>query len=336
MTLKVISVGAGYFAAFHQEAWKRHADTELIAAVDPNLDRAKAVGVPAFPSLHAALEAVQADIIDISAPPPAHDALVREALAARPHAIICQKPFATSIAEGEALAQTAEAAGIPLIIHENFRFQPWYRKAREFIDEGSLGKLHQATFRFRTGDGRGPDAYLDRQPAFQTMPRLLIHETAVHWIDTFRYLLGPIESVYADLRQLNPAIQGEDAGYVLFTCASGARAVFDGNRLLDHDTANPRLTFGEALIEAEEATLSLTGDGALTLRRFGQRAAETVLAARNWPGFAGDCVYAVQAHVVAALQGTGCLENEARDYLTVRRVEEAIYLSNQEKRRVDI
>ncbi|MEO0763052.1 MAG: hypothetical protein AAFZ09_14815, partial [Pseudomonadota bacterium] len=60
-------------------------------------------------------------------------------------------------------------------------------------------------------DGQGPDAYHARQPYFQRMPRFLVHETAVHWIDTFRYLMGEAETVYADLRRLNPAIAGEDA-----------------------------------------------------------------------------------------------------------------------------
>ena len=54
------------------------------------------------------------------------------------------------------------------------------------------------TFRLRTGDGQGPDAYLSRQPYFQKMEHFLVHETAVHWIDTFRFLLGDINAVYAD------------------------------------------------------------------------------------------------------------------------------------------
>ncbi|MEO0676099.1 MAG: Gfo/Idh/MocA family oxidoreductase [Pseudomonadota bacterium] len=332
--LRVVTVGAGYFAAFHHEAWQRHPDTELVGVADPDLARAEATGAPPFASLREAC-ASGPDIIDIAAPPEAHAALIREALAARPAAIICQKPFATSLEEGEALAEEADFAGIPLIIHENFRFQPWYRKLRAVLEAGELGTLHQFTFRLRTGDGQGPRAYLDRQPYFQTMPRLLIHETGVHWVDTFRYLFGPIEGVYADLRHMNPAVVGEDAGHVLFSFESGVRALFDGNRHLDHATENPRLTFGEALLEGTQGTLTLTGDGALNIRAFGARESTCIFPASQWPGFAGDCVYALQAHVVEALRGLRPFENEARDYLAVRRIEEAIYTSYAEKRWVE-
>lgn len=322
--LRVVTVGAGYFAAFHHEAWQRHPQTELVGVVDA--DPAKKAD---FTSLGAALDA-KPDIIDIASPPPSHAALVREAIAAGPRAIICQKPFTTSASEAAALAREADAAGIPLIVHENIRFQPWYRRMKEAM--GELGDIHQLSFRFRTGDGQGPRAYLDRQPYFQTMPRLLIQETAVHWIDTFRFLLGPIEGVYADLRHLNPAVTGEDAGHVLFSFDGGVRGVFDGDRHLDHDTPDPRLTFGEALLEGTEGTITLTGDGALSQRDFGAREARIIFPPNSWPGFAGDCVYALQAHVVSALLGHGRFENEARDYVAVREVEEAIYLSHEEKR----
>ncbi|MEL6915763.1 MAG: Gfo/Idh/MocA family oxidoreductase [Pseudomonadota bacterium] len=322
--LRVVTVGAGYFAAFHHDAWRRHPQTELVGIVDADPEKA-----PDFPSLTAALEAAP-DIIDIATPPPSHAALVREALAAGPRAIICQKPFTTSADEAKALAEDADAAGIPLIVHENIRFQPWYRRMKEIM--GTLGDIHQLTFRLRPGDGQGPEAYLDRQPYFQTMPRLLVQETAVHWIDTFQFLLGPIEGVYADLRHLNPAVAGEDAGHIIFSFAEGRRAIFDGDRHLDHDTDDPRLTFGEALLEGTEGTIALTGDGTLLRRAFGAREARVVFPPNAWPGFAGDCVYALQAHVVSALLGHGSFENEARDYVTVREIEEAIYRSHAEKR----
>ena len=95
-----------------------------------------------------------------------------------------------------------------LVVHENFRFSPWYREIRRLIEDGAIGTVYQASFRLRPGDGQGPAAYLDRQPYFQSMERFLVHETAIHFIDTFRYLLGEPESVYADLQRLNPAILG--------------------------------------------------------------------------------------------------------------------------------
>ncbi|MEO0622686.1 MAG: Gfo/Idh/MocA family oxidoreductase [Pseudomonadota bacterium] len=324
---RVAVLGAGYFARFHHEAWQRLPDADLVGVADRELARAAESGATAFDSLETMLEATRPEILDIATPPPTHLEAIEAGLAAGVRAIICQKPFCGELAVAERATALAEAAGVPLVVHENFRFQPWYRAIRAAIAERRIGAVHQVTFRLRTGDGQGPRAYLDRQPYFQTMPRLLVHETAVHWLDTFRYLLGPAESVYADLRRMNPVIAGEDAGHILLGFAGGVRALFDGNRLLDHVAENHRLTLGEALVEGTEGTLTLTGDGAVHLRGFGSLESTVLLAPRTWPGFAGDCVHALQAHVLAGLRGDAPFENEARDYLTVMRMEAAAYRS---------
>ena len=60
-------------------------------------------------------------------------------------------------------------------------------------------------------DGWGERAYLDRQPFFRDYPRLLIYETGIHFIDTFRYLLGEVAHVHAHIKRLNPVIKGEQS-----------------------------------------------------------------------------------------------------------------------------
>ena len=183
--------------------------------------------------------------------------------------IICQKPFCGALDPARRMAGLAAEAGVDLIVHDNFRFQPWYRQLKTIIDEGSLGRIHQISFALRPGDGRGPAAYLDRQPYFQTMERFLVHETAVHFLDVFAFLLGLPDHVYADLRRLNPHIAGEDAGIIILGYDDGRRAIFDGNRLIDHAADNRRLTMGEALVEAEAASVRLDGYGRLHRRETG-------------------------------------------------------------------
>ncbi|WP_299724207.1 Gfo/Idh/MocA family oxidoreductase [uncultured Tateyamaria sp.] len=327
MSIRVACVGAGYFSQFHYGAWARIDGVELVGACDTDLMRAKATGVAPFGTLDAMLDETKPDLLDIILPPPAHAATVRAALAAGIKWIICQKPFCTDLDEARVIVKEADAAGATLIVHENFRFQPWYRAIKAELEAGTIGEVQNATFRLRPGDGQGPRAYLDRQPYFQTMPRFLIHETAVHWVDTFRYLFGRVTHVYADLRRLNPAIAGEDAGHVIFDHALGVRALFDGNRHLDHVADNLRRTMGEAWIEGTKGTMTLFGDGSVTRRAFGADTETTVRGPDGWDGFGGDCVHALQSHVIAAMQGTGTLENEAADYLTVLAIRDAIYAS---------
>ncbi|MEX0284159.1 MAG: Gfo/Idh/MocA family protein [Paracoccaceae bacterium] len=338
---RAVVIGLGYFSQFHLTAWQANSNAELVGVCDLDADRAGEVGtqygVRWFTDVSELLKDTQPDIVDIVAPPAAHAALIETSLASD-RILICQKPFCRSIAEAETVIAQADTTGTRIVVHENFRFQPWYRTVKTLLDQGRMGQVYGARFALRPGDGRGPNAYLDRQPFFQTMPRLLIHETAVHFIDLFRWLLGDITSVYADLRRLNPVIAGEDAGALLMHHESGAQSLFDGNRLTDHVASNPRKTMGVFELTGEAGTLALDGEGVLRFREF---------QAQDWTelplthpvddnSFGGGCVAALIDHVIAAQLTGGALENEAADYIPVMRACEAAYHSHAEGRRIDL
>lgn len=334
--LRVACVGAGYFSQFHLDGWARAEDVEIVGITNRERSKAEATGLPVFDTLSAMLTQSKPDILDIIVSPEGHAAAIEAALRYPLKAIICQKPFCTSLTEAEEIVALAKEAGIPLIVHENIRFQPWYRAVADQIAAGAIGQPLQATFRLRPGDGQGRDAYLARQPYFQKMPRFLIHETGVHWVDTFRFLFGNPHAVYADLRRVNEAIAGEDAGMVLFDHPEGVRVIFDGNRCLDHAAENTRCTMGEGLFEGTEGTLTLNGDGSLHLRRFGSLDSTQVLAPDQSPNFGGDCTSLLINHVVRALREGSPFENEAVDYLTVMKIEHAIYLSSDTQTKVTL
>lgn len=334
--LRVACTGAGYFSRFHYDAWRRINGVELTGALAQSLESASTTGCTPYTDLQTMLEKEKPDLLDIITPPPTHLDFISQALERGIKSIICQKPFCRSIEEANEAIELASRANAVIVVHENFRFQPWYRAIKEQLDKGTIGDLHQVTFRLRTGDGQGPEAYLDRQPYFQDMPRFLVHETAVHWIDTFRFLMGDPDWVFGDLRKMNPVIAGEDAGYILFGFKDGKRALFDGNRLLDHSAENHRMTLGECLVEGTTGTLELHGNGSVTARDFGSTESRVLLKSENWPGFPGDCVYALQKHVVDALFGRGSLENRAEDYLPVLMIEQAVYRSAASGQRLEL
>jgi predicted dehydrogenase len=49
------------------------------------------------------------------------------------------------------------------------------------------------------------------QPYFRAMPHLLIYETLVHFLDTFRFLAGEIVTVLCPTRRVNPLIAGYES-----------------------------------------------------------------------------------------------------------------------------
>jgi len=338
--LRVLGVGAGYFSQFQYLGWRNIAEADCVAIV--NRDQAKArtladrYGIPdVYGDLDAALDAVKPDLVDVITPPATHRAFVAKTVA-RGIPTICQKPFGASYADAVAITELAERAQVPLVVHENFRWEPWYREAKRLIAAGMLGKLHAVAFRLRPGDGQGPRAYLDRQPYFQQMPRFLVTETAIHWIDTFRFLMGEVAAVYAQLRKVNPVIAGEDAGYIVFEFENRTAGLFDGNRLNDHVAENPRRTMGEAWLEGSGGVLRLDGEARLWWKPHQQP--ETLHKYDRGPddAFGGGACEWLQRHVVAHLVSGAPLENRARDYLANLRVQEAAYRSAVEGRRVEL
>ena len=335
--MRVAVLGLGYFSQLHLEAWHTQERAEVVLGVDPDPKRRAWARERFGMETAEALDDRQVDVLDIVAPPHAHrDLLGMHAQKGR--LLICQKPFCRSLEEAQQVADAIRAKGAELIIHENFRFQPWYRALKGVLDRKELGQIYGCRFHLRPGDGQGARAYLDRQPGFQTMERLLIHETGVHFIDLFRWLFGPVEGVYADLRRLNPVIAGEDAGLLVLTHASGVQSVFDGNRLSDHASDNPRRTMGEMVLEAEHGVVRLDGQGRLWKRRKGESREEEIAISPPWDddSFGGGCVKALIDHVVTGwIDGTP-LENAVQDYLPVIALSEAAYRSAKEGRKIDM
>ncbi|WNI18734.1 Gfo/Idh/MocA family protein [Actinacidiphila sp. ITFR-21] len=338
--LRLGVVGTGYFSQYHYEAWSRMEDVEYAGlAYGSNADRARAVaeahGVPQiFTDVEDMLDKGDVDLLDVISPPETHLAII-DAAVRRGVPVITQKPVATSLAEAVSLADRVRAADGFVVVHDNWRFKPWFREARRLITGGALGEVHNVQFRLRPGDGQGDSAYADRQAYFRDMPRFLIHETGIHLIDSFRYLLGEVSAVSARLRRLNPGIAGEDAGHVLVEFLSGAAGLIDGNRLIDFPAERPRLTMGELLVEGTAGQLRLTGDGRLHLHSHGgeQREHSYRWTDRN---YGGDCVYALQRHVVDHLRHDGPVENPISDYLRNLEVEEAVYESDRTGCRIEL
>lgn len=339
MTLKVAIAGCGYFSRFHQDAWSRMEDVRVVGVADRDAGKRAAAaalfdGAVAFEDAEAMLDAVKPNLVDIVTPPATHRALV-EAAARRGVQMICQKPLAPTFAEAEEVVAIAEEAGVMLAVHENFRFMPWFREAKRLVADGAIGTPLNINFRLRPGDGQGPEAYLSRQPYFQSMPRFLIHETGIHLIDVFRDVMGEVTGVFARLRRINPVIKGEDAGLVIFDFAGGAAGLFDGNRHVDHPAEDTRMTNGVLMVEGDRGVLRLDGYGRLFLRPLRGQEREHPYAWQD-RGYGGDCVYGQSLHVVEHLTKGTAMVNSGRDYLRNLAIEEAVYRSAEEGRFIEV
>ncbi|HXJ58491.1 MAG TPA: Gfo/Idh/MocA family oxidoreductase [Verrucomicrobiae bacterium] len=322
-------IGAGYFAQFQAEAWKRLPGARIIAVADSHPGRARAFARRhgfrrAYTSAASALAEEGPDFVDIVTRPETHLELTSLAASHGAH-VICQKPMAPALHDCLAMCAACERAGVRLLIHENWRWQPWYRESKRWLDQGWLGQPVHASFYWRSGDGRGAEPYA-LQPYFQTMPRLLVYESLVHVLDTYRYLLGDLEVVDCQLGRINPVIAGEDLAWIQVRFRNGGVVGrIDGNRVTGPVPAP--VTMGSLILEGQEATLRLAGDGTLWVARRGQEE-EQVPFEPTTAGYRGDSVYAAQAHLLEALSSGQASESDGRDYLkTVALVEDCYRLA---------
>ena len=316
-------IGCGYFAQFQIGAWKRMPDVELAAACDLDQERARAAAPRVYTSAAEMLDREALDFVDIATRPASHVELVKLTLG-RGIATICQKPMAPTWAEALEMEQTARRAAVPLVIHENWRWQPWYREVFRRIQAGEIGRPVSYLFRTRARDGLGNAPYA-RQPYFVEMPRLLIYETMVHHIDTARFLFGAIDSVYAQARRHNPIIRGEDCAMVTLRHSGSVDGVVDGHRFLD--TEPPGAAMGEAWFDGDEAGLRINGRGEVFR-------GEEKLFEPTGEGYRGDSVYATQRHFVECLRTGAPSESAAAEYLHTYGAVEAAYRSMAEQRAV--
>ncbi|MBB5222349.1 putative dehydrogenase [Amaricoccus macauensis] len=204
-----------------------------------------------------AVAALRPDVVDICSPVERHLAHVRLAADAGA-AILCQKPLAATLAEAIAAAEAARDAGVRLMVHENFRFRPWFRAAKTALDAGRIGEPFYLRSDLRLAGtvptARHPEPWsLARQPFFRQMPRLLVLESMIHQIDVARFLLGAEPTaVVAMLRRVSPDVVGEDLASLMLRFPS-AHAVLERSYA----------TLGEADPPAVSEELRVEGTGGL-------------------------------------------------------------------------
>ena len=97
-------------------------------------------GVDAFGSYEAAAADPRVDALYICTPHYLHLEHARLAARSRKH-ILLEKPIAHTLEDAQAIVSETRAAGVTLMVAENYRFLSPVRKAKELVNEGRLGRI---------------------------------------------------------------------------------------------------------------------------------------------------------------------------------------------------
>jgi predicted dehydrogenase len=234
--LRVALAGAGMISHYHLTAWSRLGNrAKVVAIADPDrakaAPRAEAFGIPAvYTDVADMLTAEHVDAIDIASPRETHAQNVGYAASRGVH-VLCQKPLAPTLALSELLVRDV-GSRVRIMVHENWRFRPWYRRIKNWLDEGAVGDLLLGNMA-SISSGLLPDATgkipaLVRQPFMAGEARLLIAESLIHEMDVVRWLMGPLRVVAARASRSIDNVKGETLSAIFMETANGAPVIVTG------------------------------------------------------------------------------------------------------------
>ncbi|UIJ47478.1 Gfo/Idh/MocA family oxidoreductase [Sphingomonas cannabina] len=331
-------IGCGFFAANQLHAWRDLEGVEIVAICDTDATRLAVTGdqfgiVRRYIDAAEMLAAEKLDFVDIATTPPSHRALVE--LAARHRLpVICQKPLAATYADAEAMVAACAAAGVPMMVHENFRWQAPIRALRTVIDEGRIGTPFFARFAFRSGF----DVYA-AQPYLAEGERFIIEDLGIHILDVARFVMGEAATLACRIQRVNPAIRGEDVATIMLGHAGGATSIVDCSYATPiHDELFPQTLIE---VDGDRGRLKLEANYRLTIEDRDSLEVHDVAppllswAERPWHGIQ-ESVAAIQRHWVECL-AAGCEpDTSGRDNLRTLALVDAAYRSAAEGRTIDV
>ena len=140
-------VGAGFWSPYQLSGWQELSGAECVAVADCDQGRAESLANrfnidKVYDGAESMLADCQLDFIDIVTNVETHASIVGLA-AAHSTAAICQKPMAPTLEQARGMAQTMHAAKVPLLIHENWRWQAPIRRLQEILQSEHLGQMFE-------------------------------------------------------------------------------------------------------------------------------------------------------------------------------------------------
>lgn len=354
--VRIGMIGAGVIGSTHSLVLREIANAlapqvELVAIADPDPAARQNVFsgfgyAKSYASGAELLEQADVNAVFVCTPTCDHHDLVL-AVAARGIHLFCEKPLAMSAAEGEAMVNAVEAAGVHAQIGLVLRFSSVYTVMRQLLADAECGPPMAVVFRDdQCFPVRGLHASPWRGDRARTAGGTLI-EHGVHDLDLLQWMFGPMARVRAWERNLagTPGIEDYLAAEIEFTSGLRAQLVNLWHDMLQRPS-NRRLEIfcRRAFISSEyDMAGSLTvqrGDGAEevldgdeVLRRFVAERGAEAHPLRSW----FPVSYLVQdLAFVEALLDDRAPEPSLREGLTAQRLAEAVYASAREGRDVDL
>ncbi len=236
--LRFAAFGCGFWAKFQIGAWSEIPGVELVALYNRTLSKAKALAeqfnVPrVYEDPEELLKNEKLDFVEIITDVDTHARFTELAVKHGVKNVICQKPMAPSFEEASRMVNLCRDAGVNFYVHENYRWQAPIRRFREIMDSGIIGKPFKARVSFLSGF-----PVFDNQPFLAELDKFIITDMGSHILDVTRYLFGEVNTLWCQIRSVNPGIRGEDLAVVTLKMKNGmpVYAEMSYASIVEHDS----------------------------------------------------------------------------------------------------
>ncbi|MFL5732027.1 MAG: Gfo/Idh/MocA family protein [Chloroflexia bacterium] len=228
-----MKIGILSFAHLHAEGYieklRAMPGVELVGLADEDAARgeryARQFGAALFPSYEALL-AEEPDAVLVCSENSKHRRLVEMAAAAGAH-VLCEKPLATTLEDGQALMDVCARAGVKLMTAFPMRFSAPLQEIKARLDAGELGQVLCCN---ATNQGQLPKRHREWFVDPELAGGGAVMDHTVHLADMLRwYLESEVVEVYAQTNRIFHAgeVEVETGGLLMLTFANGVFASID-------------------------------------------------------------------------------------------------------------
>ena len=226
--LRIGIIGAGGMGKTHLQAYAMN-KIKVVAVADTNLENAEKFGDEAkckvYLDYREMIKSEKLDAVNICTPPTLHKDIAVYAFNQKV-SVFCEKPLAISVKEAKAMVEAAKKNKCFFGTGYCHRFQWQVIQAKQWIKEGKLGEIVSYQNRFG-GMFTGVENLWFSNKKISGGGMIL--DTLTHSLDLFRYLVGDVVNVKAQLATFNPKLKVEDTAILLLQTKSGSIGSLEGS-----------------------------------------------------------------------------------------------------------
>ncbi len=335
--LRFAVLGAGFWSGCQLAAWGELPGARCVAIYNRTRSKAETLaarfGVPTvYDDAEQMLSEETLDFVDIITDGDSHAPLVQ--LAARyALPVICQKPLAPSLPLAESMLLACREAGVPLLVHENWRWQAPFRALRDVLASGAIGRVFRAQITYANSF-----PVFDNQPFLKELEQFILTDIGTHILDTARFLFGEPTAVDCRTTRVREDIRGEDVATVMLTLDDFTVVCnMSYASRVEHD----RFPETFAFVEGSRGSAEIAPDYWLRVTtEAGTQSRRVAPHHYVWADPAYDLVHAsivpCQANLLAALRGEEQAETTGADNLRTLRLVHAAYESARTRQTISL